>query len=272
MKKEGIIFKMSSEYEEDTADNTNVVNYTLPIGESVVWMNELLGRGIHFRYLKKIHCIFCGNLTKKSYAQGYCYPCFISLPETDACILRPELCQAHLGISRDMEWSRNHCLHDHFVYFALTSGLKVGVTRSSQIPTRWIDQGAWKAIKLAKTPNRYLAGAMEVFLKKHFADKTNWRNMLTNKLDRNVNLRVVKENTIKLLPKDMKDYVIDNNEIFEIHYPVQNYPVRVKNISFDKTDNFTGILTGIKGQYLLYEDDFVLNIRRHNGYLVSIEY
>jgi hypothetical protein len=272
MKKEGIILKMSSEYEPDLSNNNKAVSYTLPIGQSVICMNKLIGRDIHFRYLKKIHCIHCGRITTKSYAQGYCYPCFISLPETDECILKPELCQAHLGISRDMEWSKKHCLQDHFVYFALTSGLKVGVTRSSQVPERWIDQGALMAIKLAKTPNRYLAGIIEVALKQYFADKTNWRNMLTDKIDKTINLIVAKERAVQLLSEDEKIYVIDDNKIFEIHYPVYKYPDKVKSISFDKTDDFTGILTGIKGQYLLFENDFVLNIRRHNGYLVCIEY
>ena len=141
-----------------------------------------------FRFLDEINCISCGPRTNKSFGQGFCYRCFITVPETSECVLRPELCQAHLGISRDMEWSKNHCLTEHYVYLAISSELKVGITRASQIPTRWIDQGASKAIKLASTPNRYLAGKIEVELKKFMSDKTNWQRMLQNKTVENVNL------------------------------------------------------------------------------------
>ncbi|MBN1798103.1 MAG: DUF2797 domain-containing protein [Spirochaetales bacterium] len=272
MKYQGVILKMESEYRQESGSQPHAVEYTLPIGEDGVAMNRLLGRQLEFRYLKKIYCIHCGALIKKSYAQGYCYPCFISLPETDACILRPELCRAHEGISRDLEWAKQNCLTDHYVYLAVTSGLKVGVTRESQIPTRWIDQGAEAALILARTPNRYLAGCIEVVLKEHFADKTNWRNMLTDNVDQTANLLTAKERAGRLLPDELKDYITDESRITTITYPVNSYPSKVKSISFDKTESFKATLTGIKGQYLLFDDDHVLNIRKHNGYLIDLEY
>ena len=234
-------------------------------------MNTLLGRFITFEFLDTIHCIRCGKVTKKSFAQGYCYPCFNTAPETSECVLRPELCKAHEGISRDMRWSRQHCLQDHFVYLALSSHLKVGVTRSSQIPTRWIDQGAWKAIRLARTPNRFLAGRIEVALKAHMSDKTNWRNMLCNKVAEDVNLEEEKEKAIGLLDSELSAYVVTDNRITEIRYPVMQYPDKVQSLGFDKTKNIQGVLSGIKGQYLIFEDGKVLNIRKHNGYLVTMD-
>ena len=137
------------------------------------------GQEISMQYKGRINCLKCGRETKKSFAQGYCYPCFTTAPETEECVLRPELCRAHEGIARDMDYAKKHCLIEHVVYLSLTSGLKVGVTRNTQVPTRWIDQGAVKALELARTPNRYTAGLIEVALKSHIADKTNWRKMLS---------------------------------------------------------------------------------------------
>ena len=245
------------------------VVYTIELGNSIIVMNELVGQHICFEFQNEIHCLKCGRKTKKSFAQGYCYPCFISIPETEECVLRPELCRAQDGIARDMEYAKKYCLNDHFVYLAISSGLKVGVTRSSQVPTRWIDQGASKAIKLARTPNRYTAGIIEVALKQHMADKTNWRNMLTNKFDRSVDLLVEKKRVISLLNNDLKQYEDIDNHIFEFTYPVNVYPEKVRSLNFDKTPVVEGILNGIKGQYLLFEGNEVINIRKFGGYKVS---
>jgi hypothetical protein len=185
--------------------------------------------------------------------------------------LRPELCQAHRGISRDIEWARKHCLQDHYVYLAISSGLKVGVTRKSQIPTRWIDQGAGKAIKLAKTPNRYLAGIIEVVLKDHLNDKTNWRKMLQNEVPSDIDLLKERQKARVLLGKEFQTYFVDDDETTEIVYPVTQYPEKVKSVGFDKEEIITGKLKGIKGQYLIFGDDRVLNIRKHGGYLVELE-
>lgn len=251
-------------------DGRENVQYTLPIGSEFQNMNEQIGKTIGLSFLGEIHCIYCGRKTKTSFAQGYCYPCFTSLPQTDACIIRPELCEAHKGISRDMEWSEKNCLQDHFVYLAISSGLKVGVTKSSNLPTRWIDQGAWKAIRLAKTPNRYLAGIIEVELKKIFQDRTNWREMLKNEIDKSIDLQMAKNQAIEFLPDLMKNYVTMDNEEIEINYPVQVYPEKVKSINLDKNPDFRGSLVGIKGQYLIFEGGHVINIRKYAGYLIRL--
>jgi hypothetical protein len=248
------------------------VVYELPVGESFINMNELIGKDIKLNFTGEIHCISCGAKTTKSFAQGYCYKCMISAPETSECVLRPELCQAHLGVSRDMDWSEDHCLTDHYVYLALSSGLKVGVTRAGQVPTRWIDQGAWKAIKLAMTPNRYLAGTIEVELKKHMSDKTNWQKMLQNILAKDLDLIEEKQKAWELLDGDLQQYVIDDDEITEINYPVIEYPEKVKSMSFDKTVEISGTLWGIKGQYLIFKDGQVLNVRTHSGYKISFTF
>lgn len=261
---------MEAEY--DRVNSSLPVVYKLPVGPDLVPLNELTGNAVRIEYSHKINCIHCGRETNKSFAQGYCYPCFISLPQTDACILHPEKCQAHLGISRDIEWSERNCLQDHFIYLALSPGLKVGVTRKSQVPVRWIDQGAWESIKLAVTPNRYIAGTIEVELKKHLSDKTNWRHMLTGLRVSDIDLRVEKKRIGALLPEDMRQYIIEDNEVYKFEYPVEEYPARIKALSFDKYSIVEGVLTGIKGQYLIFRDGYVLNIRKFGGYLVDFYY
>ncbi len=250
---------------------TNVVNYYLPIGNQKLDMNSLIGKEIELSFDGEINCVHCGKRTRKSYAQGHCYPCMIKLPQTDACIMRPELCMAHKGVSRDMDWAENNCLKPHYVYLAISSGLKVGVTRESQIPTRWIDQGAIKGIILAKTPNRNTAGRIEVSLKQHFSDKTNWRNMLANKIDTSIDLVNEKENAIEVLDMEFEEFVSENDNIIEINYPVLDYPEKVKSIGFDKYQEIKKTLKGIKGQYLIFDDDTVLNIRKHTGYNITIK-
>jgi len=222
----------------------------------------------------QINCISCGKITKTSFNQGFCYNCLQTAPEASESIIRPELSKSHFGIARDMEWAEKHDLIDHYVYLAVSNDVKVGVTRSHQIPTRWIDQGASSAIKVAKTPNRHIAGIIEVFLKKHFTDKTNWRAMLTNNVANNVannvDLLEEKQNALLFLPLELQKYADDDNEVTQIEYPVQAFPKKVKSVGFDKMPTINGIVTGIKGQYLIFENNTVLNIRKHNGYFLEI--
>jgi hypothetical protein len=262
MKLKGTIMKMEVKLSDP-------VQYELPIGDDMLPMNNLIGDYIVLKHTDEIFCISCGRKTGKSFSQGFCYPCFLNAPETSECIFRPELCEAHEGISRDMNWAEQHCLQDHYVYLAISSGDKVGVTRSSQIPTRWIDQGAWKAIKLAKTPNRYTAGLIEVALKEHISDKTHWQRMLKNLRSENVDLLERKKEMVTHLSPELQTYEDDN--IVEINYPVNEYPTKVKSVGFDKCPEIAGRLWGIKGQYLIFDDGTVLNMRKHTGYMVELE-
>lgn len=248
----------------------HVIQYYLPLGETRVDMNRLIGKEISMRYEEKIHCIRCGRETSRSFAQGYCYPCFISAPETEECVLRPELCRAHEGISRDMAYAREHCLIEHVVYLSLTSGLKVGVTRNTQIPVRWIDQGAIRAIELARTPNRYNAGLIEIALKAHMDDRTNWRIMLSGPAHAGFDMFAEKLRVIENLPEDLKKYVTDDEAVMELNYPVSRYPEKIKSSGFDKEMLVSGVLSGIKGQYLIFEDNRVINMRKFGGYLITL--
>ncbi|MGC9471897.1 MAG: DUF2797 domain-containing protein [Bacteroidales bacterium] len=270
MEWKGILRKMQGEWLCDGSGCLLPVKYRLPVGEWLLDVDEWPGREIELRYFGEIYCIRCGRKTKTSFAQGYCYPCFLSAPETDACVLKPELCRAHEGVSRDMEWSKEHCLIDHFVYLALTSGVKVGVTRHTQIPGRWIDQGAWKAIRLARTPDRHTAGLIEVELKRYFSDKTNWRDMLRDVRDKTVDLVREKDRAAQYLIPRYESFLVEDDRIEEILYPVNRYPEKVKSLNLDKTPLYRGVLEGIRGQYLIFADGTVFNVRKHGGYLVSL--
>lgn len=259
---EGNLQKMSTGLGEE-------VEYTLNLSTSL-FMNELIGNSIQLEWNGVIHCQKCAKVTKKSFGEGFCYPCYTSAAEASECILRPELCRAHLGEGRDPEWEERNHNQPHVVYLAASSSVKVGITRASQVPTRWIDQGASSAIRLAEVANRYEAGRIEVALKEFFTDKTNWQRMLKNEIDESIDLIEEKWSLEEQLPGDITDYFSENDEIIELNYPVIEYPEVVKSVSFDKSPTIQGKLLGIKGQYLIFEGGRVLNVRKHAGYYVQI--
>ncbi len=259
----GKITKMSAKLDHQ-------IIYYLNIGDDSVALNNQLGKNIKINFEGKINCIKCNAKINKTFMQGYCYPCFISSPQTSECIFKPHLCKAHLGESRDMEWATKNCLTNQYVYLSITSNLKVGVTRESQIPTRWIDQGAHYAIKFAKTPNRYLAGMIELEISKYISDRTNWRRMLQGNYEIK-DLLDEKNNLIKMLPDQYFEYISKNNTITSITYPNINNLDKIKPINIEKTPSAEGMLTGIKGQYLIIDNLYVLNVRKYTGYYLNIK-
>lgn len=268
----GELRKMRTQLQPD-----NTILYSLPLFSSQsqtsqeLLMNDLIGKPIHITYHQTIHCTNCGAKTKKTFLGGLCYKCFMNAPQGSPCIIRPELCRGHEGQGRDPKWEEENHNQPHVVYLASTNVIKVGVTRKTQLPTRWIDQGANEAIQLAETPNRYLAGIIEVALKDHFTDKTNWRRMLKNETDPSLDLESSKWEMEELLPDDLSQYMVDDDTIATFSYPVLEYPEKVKSLQLEKTPEINGILKGIKGQYLLLDNDRVINIRSFSGYTVSIE-
>lgn len=247
----------------------SVVHYQFE-GETTISMNDLIGKHLRLEWGGVIFCQSCGKQTKNSFGEGFCYPCFQSAPEATECTIRPELCRAHLGEGRDVEWEERNHNQPHIVYLAASDKVKVGVTRITQVPTRWIDQGASSAIRLAETPNRYEAGILEVALKEYFTDKTNWQRMLKNELDESIDLVEEKWSLHDQLPADLTQYFSENDEVISIIYPVMEFPTKVTSLTFDKTPVIEGKLVGIKGQYLIFEGGKVLNIRKHTGYSVNL--
>src|SRR5690554_1258397 len=257
------------------AEAGDPVAYTLAVGDARIALNDLMGRKVRIDFEGVIRCIHCDRATRKSFNQGYCYPCFRKLAACDSCIMSPEKCHFHLGTCREPEWGEAHCMVEHVVYLANSSGLKVGITRGTQVPTRWIDQGAVDAIPMLRVDSRYLAGLAEVACKKHVADRTNWRTMLRGDA---VELNLVKARTrvLALIADDLAALrqTHGQNSIREVNeeglglsYPVQSWPEKIKTHNLDKSPEIGGTLEGIKGQYLIL-DTGVINIRKFTGYQV----
>lgn len=258
---EGVLTKMLTE-------NGSPIQYYLVFENDFLNVNQLLDREISLNFLK-YECLNCG-LQKKIYRQGYCYDCFFTIPQAAAWIINPELSKAHLNIEdRDLTYEKAVQLTPHIVYLANSSNVKVGVTRKTQLPTRWIDQGAHEALEIVEVPNRYLAGITEVALKPHVSDKTNWRAMLKNEI-KDLDLLELRDQLKQYLPQEVMPYFIENNSETHLDFPVLQFPTQLKGLNFIKTPFYQGILKGIKGQYLIFKDGTVLNIRGNEGMVVRI--
>lgn len=258
---QGVLTKMESEYSEP-------IQYYLIFENDFITMNQLLNSTITIQFVK-YQCLNCG-LDKPIYRQGFCKSCFFDIPQAADWIMRPELSTAHLDKEdRDLAYEKKVQLQPHIVYLANSSNVKVGVTRKSQVPTRWIDQGAHEAIEIVEVPNRYLAGITEVALKDHVSDKTNWRTMLKNEIQ-DEDLVTWRERLKQYIPEEAKAYFIASNKETELQFPVIKYPAKPKSLNLKKTPNYTGKLVGVKGQYLIFEDDTVFNVRANEGLVVAI--
>jgi len=254
----------------NTALVDNQAQYTLLIGGKLVDMNALIGKKISLKFAGKITCSNCGNPTKKSYSQGFCYPCCRDLARCDLCIMRPETCHHHLGTCREPLWGLKNCFAPHIIYLANSSGVKVGITRKSNIPYRWIDQGAIAALPILEVDTRLKSGEIEHALKPFVADKTNWRKMLKNEVEA-VDLIAKRDELLSHIGLEIATAgaVILDEKVLEINYPVLKYHTKITSLNFDKTPVIEGFLQGIKGQYLLL-DTGVLNIRKFGSYSLEL--
>ena len=247
-------------------DLQDVVQYTLDIHGETHNMNDYIGKNIKIEWSGDVICS-CEKVMKKFYRSGFCYQCYWDSPMASQSIFKPELCTAHLGIEeRDLEWEKEFQIAPHYVYLANSSGIKVGITRGSQGVIRWMDQGASQAILLAEVPNRRISGDIEVSLKRFVADVTNWRKMLSGTPDF-VDLVQLKEELSLHVPEELKQYILPNNTVTEIKYPVTKYPTKIKSVKLERSPIIEGELMGIKGQYLLLDEDRVFNIRSHEGFI-----
>lgn len=252
--------------------------YSLRLGEAEVAVNPLLGQRLRLEFLGAIHCSHCGRKTKKSYAQGYCYPCMTRLAQCDSCIMSPEKCHYDAGTCREPGWGEQFCMTDHVVYLANSSGVKVGITRAIQMPTRWLDQGARQALPILRVATRQQSGLVEDLLRSQVADKTNGRALLKGDAEP-VDLVAVRERLfdscregLEVLQQRFGLQAIQplaDAEVLEIDYPVERYPTKIASLDLDKTPVVEGTLQGIKGQYLIL-DCGVINIRKYTAYQVAI--
>ena len=259
---QGVLKKMMTE-------NADEIQYYLDMKTDFLNMNQLINKEISLNFVT-YECLNC-HLEKEIYRQGYCKSCFFDAPNAGDWIMRPELSKAHLDEEdRDLTYEKSVQLQPHIVYLANSGNVKVGVTRKTQVPTRWIDQGAHEAIEIVEVPNRYLAGITEVALKEHVGDKTNWRKMLKNDIE-DANLVAWREKLKGFIPEEAKQYFIENTAETHLKFPVLKYPEKPKSLNLIKTPSYKGKLVGVKGQYLIFEDQTVFNVRSNEGLVVSIE-
>lgn len=255
------------------------VQYALRLGDAELAANPLLGKALRLEYLGAIHCSHCGRRTKKSYAQGYCYPCMTRLAQCDSCIMSPEKCHYDAGTCREPEWGERFCMTDHVVYLANSSGVKVGITRATQLPTRWLDQGACQALPILRVATRQQSGLVEDLLRSQVADKTNWRALLKGDAAP-VDLPAVRERLFDSCSDGLAALQqrfglqaiqpLPDAEVVEMRYPVAAYPAKIASFDLDKDPVVEGTLQGIKGQYLIF-DTGVINIRKYTAYQLAVQ-
>jgi len=247
----------------------DTVHYFLHVDDRYVWLNEWLNHRLTLSFLHEKACIHCGRKVKKTYNNGYCYPCFRDLAENDLCIVKPHQCHYHLGTCRDEAWAKEHCLIPHIVYLALSSDVKVGITRKGNSLKRWVDQGAIRAIPIAELPNRKMAGELEAYLSQYLPDKTNWRKMLAGETA-DADLLAVREQVLEWVPASFRPYLLDDVQLVEIMYPMLEEARKLQPLQLDKEPHISGRLIGIKGQYLIFEHG-VFHVKKHAGYKVALE-
>jgi len=257
----------------------SLATYQMVLDNHRLDMNPLIGQKIQLSFAAQINCQSCDRLIKKSYSGGFCFPCAQKLAQCDLCIMKPETCHYDAGTCREPEWGEQFCMQDHVVYLANSSAIKVGITRHTQVPTRWIDQGATQALPIFRVKTRYQSGLVEVMFKAHVSDRTDWRKMLKGQHDAPVDLATKRDQLMTECADEIaalqqrfgEDAImpLQDESVVEINYPVQQYPEKVKSLNFDKTPDITGTLQGIKGQYLIL-DSGVLNIRKFSAYQINL--
>lgn len=252
--------------------------YSLRLNDAQYALNPLIGQTVRLEFLGSIHCTHCDRVTKKSFAQGYCWSCFSKLAQCDSCIMSPEKCHYEAGTCRDPQWAQDFCMTDHFVYLANSTGVKVGITRRSQLPTRWLDQGAIQAVPIFRVATRQQSGFVEDVLRSQVADRTNWRALLKGDVEP-VDLIAIREQLLERCAEPLQALQqrfglqaiqpITDVDVLEMAYPVEAYPAKISSFNLDKKPVAEGTLIGIKGQYLLF-DTGVINIRKYTSYQLSV--
>ena len=255
-----------------------VVQYSFRLGDTQVPVNPLIGQRVRLEYLGAIHCSHCGKRTKTSFSQGYCYPCMTKLAQCDICIMAPERCHYDAGTCREPSWGEQFCMTDHVVYLANSSGIKVGITRATQLPTRWLDQGASQALPILRVATRQQSGLVEDLLRSQVPDRTNWRALLKGDAEV-LDLPAVRDQVLEACAPGLAELQarfglqaiqpLTDAEVVHMNYPVQAYPQKIVSFNLDKDPVVEGTLLGIKGQYLIF-DTGVINIRKYTAYQLAV--
>lgn len=287
MELQGICHKMHAGLKDASVTDQQTtkanVEYKFVLDRSEIDLPFNLGQELEIEWTGNIYCTSCGTKTPKSYSQGHCFKCFKTKAECDLCIMKPETCHYHLGTCREDDFAHNVCFQPHIVYLANSSALKVGITRVSHMPDRWLDQGATQALPIMKVGSRRLSGQLETMFGSLVADKTDWRKLLkgeaeplklTEQRDQLIEefapkIQTIREEFSQNLEFNETVELLEDELPREFVYPVEQYPEKIKSLNLDKTPKIRGVLQGIKGQYLIF-DIGVINIRKYTGYQLII--
>lgn len=273
-----VIEKMTNVYQN------NKVTYFLKENMDIV-----PGMHIMLKHTGRYQCVSCKKILKKIYS-GFCYVCLTQKAMADTCVMAPNRCHYLKGTCREPKWGENFCFKPHFIYLAYTDKFKVGLTRQTHIPYRWMDQGATIAAILSKVTSRYQAGMIEKSLMEILSDKSHWQNMLKSGNSRPskedfLNKWLEVQDWLKKKIQAHPDLIVETSselhiskeieilnapEIFEMDYPLDFIPEKIKSVSLEKEPIVSDEIIGIKGQYLIFRDR-VLNVRSHEGAIVSLQ-
>lgn len=243
-----------------------LVQYHLDLGHSLLHLNPYVGGRIRIEHTGAKACTFCGRkVSKLSYANGACFPCFRDLPQNDICIVKPHEC--HYDTCRNQAWGDANCMIPTYLYIARSSDIKVGITRN--IPGRWMEQGAVEAVPVALLPTRKLAGELEHYLSQHLPDKTDWRKMLKGELS-DADLAEVRRRVIDLIPADFQAYILPEATPASFAYPLAETLEKISSLNLDKEPVVEGKLLGIKARYLILSTG-VINVLKYAGYYVNLD-
>ena len=251
---------------------TDPASYTLCVDTEpakTLPLNAVLGRGVEIRFLDRITCRYCASVTKKSYGEGYCYPCFKHLARCDLCVVSPDRCHYHLGTCREPTWGESFCMQPHRVYLANTTGPKVGITRAGHELVRWIDQGASQGLLMCAARTRRLAGLVEVSFAEHITDRTDWRRLVSRDTAPVDLMGLREELKSKLGPLPEGVSWLQGQAPITLRYPMRRYGGKIRRLLLNKEPVVRGNLLGVKGQFLLF-DHGVFNVRQHTSYHVRV--
>ena len=264
--------------EVETRDGVLHPRYDLELDGVAAALDPTAPTGVRLRYIGGAVCSACGTSLAPQRPRGsaYCFRCFRTLARNDLCVMAPHRCHLHAGTCREPEWADGFCMQPHTVYLALTSGLKVGVTRQVRAERRWLDQGAWLALPIAETPTRRAAGFVEHRLAERVPDRTDWRKLVGTEpgpqtlrdgqrvlVETAEDLRAWVGELVSLAPAWVPPEEaaamawLPATDTVAFAYPVQmRAPPRRIRVSAERPE-FAGNLCGVLGRYLLFPQGVV---------------
>ena len=80
-----------------------------------------------------------------------------------------------------------------------------------------------------------------------------------------------KDDALGALGMAYEPFFEEDDEVHSLQFPVHHYPDKVTSTKLEKVPVISGKLVGVKGQYWMWEDGRVWNVRAHAGSRVEID-